>query len=158
MASRRGFAFTLVAAIALVAVPSTAGAALGGSVGTVEADRVSMQGALMRMVRSDSFQFHEIRSATGTLVREYVSPSGTVFGVAWQGPWLPDLRQVLGDEHFEQLQRSMRQAARARRIHGVVIVEEPNLVVRMSGHPRSFYGIAYLPGQLPPGVRAEAIR
>ena len=36
------------------------------------------------------------------MVREYVNSSGTVFAIAWEGPWLPDLRQVLGD-HFESI-------------------------------------------------------
>ena len=66
--------------------PSTAFAALGGNVASVDADRVHVEGALMRIVRNDAYALHEIRSASGTMIREYVNSSGTVFAVAWQGP------------------------------------------------------------------------
>lgn len=146
----------VAALAAIVCLPATARASLGGSASTVESDRVAMEGALMRMTHADTFALHEIRSAAGVMVREYVSPSGTVFAVVWQGPWMPDLRQVLGD-HFERFERSM-QARRARRSRGPVSIDEPDFVVQVSGHQRSFYGRAYLPALLPQGVRPEAIR
>jgi hypothetical protein len=150
------FARCAAALIALVGgVPAPAAAALGGSAATIETDRVAMRGALMRMTRSDAFAVHELRSATGTLVREYVSASGTVFAVAWQGPWTPDLRALLGGS-FERMQR-IRQT-RARRARGIVAIDEPDLVVRIGGHQRSFYGRAYLPRLLPAAVGPEAIR
>lgn len=140
-----------------LALPAPASAALGGSAASVDADRVSVQGALMRITRSDAFALHEIRSASGTLIREYVSPSGTVFAVVWQGPWMPDLRQVLG-EHFARLQRAMQAAQRARRGRGSVAIADGDLVVQMSGHPRSFFGRAYLTGLVPQGVQPAAIK
>jgi len=146
------------AAIALtVGLSAPAAAALGGSAATVENDRVSMQGALMRMTRNDDFAVHEIRTATGTMVREYVSRAGTVFAVVWQGPWTPDLRQLLGDS-FERVQRSMQAARQARKARGVVAIDEPDLVVHISGHQRAFYGRAYMPGLVPSGMQAEVIR
>jgi hypothetical protein len=90
------------------------------------------------------------------MVREYVNSSGTVFAVAWDGPWMPDLRQVLGD-HFDQYQAAMR-APKTRAARGVVSITQPGLVVQMSGHARAFTGRAYLPTMLPQGVRLEAIR
>jgi len=94
-------------------VPSSAFASLGGSVTSVDADRIHVTGALMRIVRIDAFALHEIRSASGTMIREYVNASGTVFAVAWDGPWLPDLRQVLG-EHFDRYESAMRSRQSAR--------------------------------------------
>ncbi len=140
----------------MLALPSRASAALGGTVATVDADRVHIKGALMRMVTTDGYALHEIRAATGTMVREYVNSSGTVFAVAWDGPWLPDLRQVLGD-HFEQYQAAMR-APNARSTRGVASINQPGLVVQMRGHARAFTGRAYIPAMLPQGVRLEAIR
>jgi Protein of unknown function (DUF2844) len=146
------------AALALAAaLPTTAAAALGGSAATVDADRVAVQGALMRMTRTDAYALHEIRAATGTTIREYVSPTGTVFAVAWQGPWTPDLRQVLGDR-FDAFQRAVEAGRRARRGRGVVAIDERDLVVRISGHQRAVYGRAYVPALVPPGVQPEAIR
>ena len=48
----------------LLTVPSSAFAALGGTTDSVDADRVHVQGALMRIVRVDAYALHEIRSAT----------------------------------------------------------------------------------------------
>jgi hypothetical protein len=143
--------------LALTLLPTGAFAALGGGVTTVDADRVHLEGALMRIVRNDAFALHEIRSASGTMIREYVNPSGVVFAVAWDGAWLPDLRQVLGD-HFDRYQAVMRSRQRARTGRGAVVIDEPGLVVQMSGHPRAFKGRAYLPALLPAGLQLESIR
>jgi hypothetical protein len=40
----------------------------------------------------------------------------------------------------------------------MVSVNEPDLVVQMTGHPRAFAGRAYMPGLLPQGLRPETIR
>ena len=69
-----------------------------------------MQGALLRIARDDAYTVHEMQSSSGTAVREYVSSTGTVFAVAWQGPWLPDLRQLLGP-YFDDYQRALQTAS-----------------------------------------------
>ena len=143
--------------VMLAVEPSIAFAALGARAASVDADRIRVQGALMRIVSNDTFALHEIRSASGTMIREYVNPSGVVFAVAWDGPWLPDLKQVLGDQ-FERYQTVMQSRQRGRTGRGAVVINEPGLVVQMSGHPRAFAGRAYLPGLLPEGVQLEAIR
>lgn len=156
MRLRRAFRIVLpLVAAAMVAVPRAAFAELGGDARSVDADRQKMQGALMQIVRRQSHVVHELRAASGTTVREYVTDGGTVFAVAWDGPWLPDLRQLLGS-HYGQFQSAVR--SRARRARGVVSVNESDLVVQMTGHPRAFTGRAYMPGLLPQGVRPEAIR
>jgi hypothetical protein len=141
----------------LIALPSIAFAALGGRVTSVDADRIRVEGALMRIVRNDTYALHEIRSASGTMIREYVNPSGLVFAVAWDGPWLPDLRQVLGD-HFDRYQAVMQSRQPGRSGRGAVVIDEPGLVVQMSGRPRAFKGRAYLPALLPAGLQLESIR
>src|SRR5258707_8892476 len=73
--------------------PVTASAALGGTVASVEADRVHAKGSLTRIVRTDAYALHEIRSAVGTTIREYVSPAGTVFPLPWDRPWMPHMTQ-----------------------------------------------------------------
>jgi len=103
-----------------------------------------------------SYAVHEIQTPAGTTIREYLSPSGKVFAVTWQGPWLPDLQQLLGS-YFTQYQRAA-QSARERGARAPVLIRDSNLVVEQSGHMRSFSGRAYLLDQLPSAVTAESIR
>jgi hypothetical protein len=128
-------------------------AALGEDASTVEADRVHMKGEL-RVVPEDGYAIHEISMPSGTIVREYVAPSGKVFGVSWRGPTMPDLRQTLGS-HFDEA------AAAAGSPHGGhhhLIVEKPDLVLHSGGHMRAFIGRAYVPGLLPAGISADVIQ
>jgi uncharacterized protein DUF2844 len=146
-----------IAVILVVGSPAGARATLGGDVSSVDVDRIHVQGALLRINRTNEFTTHEIQSASGTVIREYVSSTGTVFGVAWQGPWLPNLQQILGP-FFEQYQTAMRTAQASRHGHGPVVIDTPELVVQISGQPRAFSGNAYVPRLIPQGVRAETIR
>lgn len=150
------------AAVALVcmggALPALA--SLGGDVGTIQADQVNLQGT-RRTTTVASYTVHEIQAASGTVVREYVSADGKVFAVAFRGPWLPDMRQLLGN-YFEQYsaarQAEVAQNPNARRARRPVVVDEPGLNVQISGHPRAFAGRAYVPGNVPAGVRLEDIQ
>ena len=127
-------------------------AALGGSEATVEADRLQVAGTL-RVLRSPTYTVHEMQTPSGTVVREYVSPAGIVFGVAWQGPMMPDLRQVLG-AYFDRYVA----AASTRTARGSVTIVQPGLVVNSVGHMRAFVGKAYIPEALPQGVGADSVK
>ena len=132
---------------------SMAGVAeLGGDVSTVQADQVRMKGAL-RITRTSSYDIHEVQTSSGTRVREYVSPAGKVFAVSWQGPWLPNLEQLLGPYFADYTA-----AQNHRQSRGPLLIHQPNLVVQSSGHMRSFIGRAYIPDMMPAGVRAEEIQ
>lgn len=126
--------------------------ALGGDASSIASDQVHMKGSL-RVVRAAAYTMHEIQAPTGTTVRQYVSPAGKVFGVAWQGPFKPDLQQVLGNYYQQYVA-----AARERRGRGPVTIQVPGLVVQSGGHQRSFVGRAYVPEMLPDGVRLEEIK
>jgi len=132
-------------------------AALGGKAPSIEADRVKMQAALLRIQTRGAYTLHEIQSASGTTIREYVSSSGDVFAVAWNGPFQPDLQQVLGG-YFGRYQQSGEKARRARRGRGPLTIDDGDLVVQMGGHQRSFSGRAYVTGLMPAGVDASAIQ
>ena len=73
-----------------------------------------------------------------------------MFAITWQGPRIPDLRQLLGS-YFDEYAR----AVQSRRGHGPLLIEVPGLVVQSAGHQRSFAGRAYLPQEVPSGVRAH---
>jgi Protein of unknown function (DUF2844) len=129
-------------------------AALGGDVSTVQADQVHLQGSL-RVTPASVYTLHEIQAPTGVTVREYVSPAGKVFAVAWQGPTIPDLKQLLGAnfEAYAQAAKTQNQHG-----HGPLIVHQGSLVVEIGGRMLFHTGRAYLSDQLPAGVRVEDIR
>src|SRR5208282_5363457 len=79
----------------LLALPFPAFAVLGDTAASVLNDQVRMKGTL-RSVDNHTYVMHEITSSSGTVVREFVSPQGAVFGVAWEGQFPPDLQQLLG--------------------------------------------------------------
>ena len=140
----------------MMALPLSASAALGGDVSSVQSDRVKMRGALLRITATGSSTVHEIQASSGTVIREFISPAGKVFGVAWEGPWIPDLREMLG-MYFEQY-TTLANRQRTRKGRGPISIQEPGLVVDMSGHARAFAGRAYVPQLLPQGVGAESVR
>jgi hypothetical protein len=103
------------------------------------------------------FSVHEINTAAGTVVREYTNASGQVFGIAWQGPTIPDLRQLLGD-YFTPYTQQLSAERAAHPARGPARVDTDTLVVHSGGHMRAFSGQAYLPQLLPPGVTADQIQ
>jgi hypothetical protein len=145
----------------LLALPFPAAAVLGDTAASVLNDQARMKGTL-RSVDNRTYVMHEITSPDGGVVREFVSPQGAVFGVAWEGQFPPDLHQLLGP-YYQQAQSAQAaaqqgkaQQPRARR--APVVIETPGLVLYETGHVRSFHGQAYIPQMLPQGVQASEIR
>ena len=144
----------ILVSLCLLAVAATPGwAVLGGSAESVVTDQVRL-GANRTVVESQTYTVHEIMSPDGTVVREYVTPSGMVFGVSWTGPTIPDLSQLLGPYNAEY-QKTLRAQSVRRRGVGV---HNSNLVVENSGHMRAFHGRAYLNSLLPSGVKPEIVQ
>lgn len=94
--------------------------------------------------------------ASGTVVREYLSSDGTVFGVAWSGPQMPNLSELLGS-YFPQYASTVTANRRSGRMHGPGVVAQQGLVVHSGGHIGAFSGSAWLPQALPAGVAASDI-
>ena len=139
-----------------LAAVSPAWGSLGGDAASVQADQVQLQGTL-QSTSTAAYTVQEIQCANGAVVREYVSPQGKVFGIAWHGAWPPDMRQLLGS-YFDQFMQASKAQPAGRTERRAVTIRQPGLVVQMAGHPRSFTGRAYLPDQMPSSVTAEAIR
>lgn len=139
--------------VALCLLTLPAAAELGGTTDTVQADQQHMKGTL-RTTAATGYTLHEIQAATGTTVREYVSSAGRVFAVSWEGPFLPEMRQLLGN-YYEQYTQAL-QNRKARR--APVMINEPDLVVESGGRTRAFRGRAYVPQLVPPGIDLRAIR
>lgn len=96
---------------------------------------------------------HQLASG-GTTVREFVTPAGTVFAVAWSGLARPDLAPLLGAYHAGYRAA----AARALPSRGPRRVEAGPVVVETWGHQRSLHGRAYLPALVPAGVSLDDLQ
>ncbi|MCP3723366.1 DUF2844 domain-containing protein [Paraburkholderia sp. CNPSo 3272] len=104
-----------------------------------------------------SYTVTQTTFSTGTVVREYVSAAGTVFGIAWSGPIMPNLPVLLGT-YFTQYDSARVSQRTANPGRGPLNVELPDLVVHSGGHTGAFSGQAYLPQSLPAGVSATDIQ
>jgi uncharacterized protein DUF2844 len=128
-------------------------AALGEPERSVEDDRARLAGQSKRTVMQ-GYTLHEITATGGRVIREYVSPAGTVFGVAWEGPTMPDLSQLLGS-FYSQFQEA---SASSHRRRGPLYVNSGSLVVSSGGHMRAFRGFAYVTDLIPSSVSKDVIR
>lgn len=151
--SKLSVALALGAALFAAQALAPAKAGLGQTVSAVQADRASMKGQLR--ARSEAgYSVEEITAASGTVVREYVSPSGVVFAVSWYGPAMPDLAQALGS-YFTQYQTAV-QARHAQGMHHFghnrLQIRTPSLIVHAGGHMRQYFGVAYVPSLMPPNL------
>jgi hypothetical protein len=103
---------------------------------------------------------YTVRTTTfgnGTVVREYLAQDGTVFGLAWNGPQMPNLNDLLGT-YFPQYLAGVQAARAVRGGHGPVAVDQDSLVVHSGGHMGAFAGQAWLPQALPAGVSGSDIQ
>lgn len=128
-------------------------AVLGEYENSITSDQHHMHAQLRETV-NPGYSIKQLSTASGRVVREYVSPGGLVFGVSWQGPTMPDLRQLLGS-YFNQLQQAIQSR---RRRGGPLLVQERDFVLVSGGHMRSYHGVAYVPSLLPSNVSAEVVR
>jgi hypothetical protein len=138
--------------------PGGANAALGEPEAAIAADVPSADGTLpaatIRSIERGVYRIHEIRLPSGTRVREFAPPGGSVFAVTWTGPAMPDLRQTLG-RYFTAYAAAPRPNPISRTHFQW---RENGLVVESSGHMRAFTGRAYLETSLPAGVSVEDLR
>src|SRR5271165_123417 len=146
--------------VLLLTLPLPVMAVLGDNAASVLTDQAQMKGTL-RSVDNHTYVTHEITSGSGTVVREFVSPAGVVFGVAWEGQFPPDLQQLLGP-YYQQAQKAREKSQQAgsqqpRPRRAPIVVETPGLVLYETGHMRRFQGQAYIPQLVPQGVQASDI-
>ena len=157
--NRRLFALFLGLGIsaAFLATAHTAYAALGESADSITSDRKSLsavRGAGAAIIRN-GYTIQTIESDS-TTVREYLSPSGAVFGIAWNGLVHPDLTGLLGPyagEYKDALRQTPRKPG-SRRLQ----VKTDRIVVEKWGHMRNLQGRSYVPSLIPSGVSVDDIK
>jgi len=137
-------------------LPFPAFASLGASENSVQDDQRRLQAKATSAV-TRAYTMHELTSPLGTVVREYVSPAGTVFAVSWQGPFEPDMKQILGS-YFEQYSLAAKAQRENQPRRSPLNIHKASLVFQSVGHMRAYFGRAYDPRLLPPGVNADELR
>lgn len=128
-------------------------ATLGGDLSSIRADQVHLKASTQIVAARQLYSVQEMRTSSGTQIRQYFSPGGTVFAVTWQGN-APDLEQLLGP-YFDQYV-SAANAQHSRRGRGVHI-DDGDLVIDTAGHMRFVIGRAYLRSKMPQGVTGDEI-
>jgi hypothetical protein len=112
--------------------------------------------AVVPTARLGSYTVQETQLENGTMVREYVTPAGLVFAVAWQGPVLPDLDVLLGS-YFNTFRLETEQARLLGRRGAPVDITRDGLVVRSNGRMRNFFGHAYAIDLVPAGLTIKDV-
>jgi len=125
-------------------------AALGGDAASLQKEQDAFNGSFA-LARGSLFSVYSLMTPTGVRIREYVSVSGLVFAVAWDGPVLPDLELLLGSSYPSYLQ-GLRQ--RSRGVH----IQTSALVLESAGMMRAFVGKAFLPDAMPANLSAQDIQ
>ncbi len=139
----------------LILGAAPAWAVLGEYESSVSLDQQVFGGAHREEARQ-GYKLHEITTPDGTVVKEFVSPAGLVFGIRWQASHMPNLQQLMGSSMTE-LQAAMQSKTR-RHTGGPLIVRTDKLVFVSGGHMRSFHGYAYVPSLVPGNVSPEVVQ
>jgi Protein of unknown function (DUF2844) len=133
--------------------PCIAGAALGEPELSVQSDLAQLHGSIT-VGEHANYRVHEIQLPSGTWVREFAGPDGKVFAVSWNGPTIPNLRQILG-QYFESYVTAAKAAPGG---HHRLQIHRDDLVIKAGGHMRAFSGLAYLPLAVPSGLHVGDLR
>jgi len=129
-------------------------AALGEPESSVSGDGKILQGQIRDEVHA-GYRLYQITDASGSVIREYVSPAGRIFAVSWQGPFVPNMPQLLGS-YFPYLQQYA-QAQTGRR-GGPLLLRQGDFVFTSGGHMRAYHGRAYVVNLVPTHLTPEVVQ
>lgn len=150
------FALTLIPGLLMAPLTFTsrAEAALGERATPVSAARKAAA-SKESTAASSGYTVQEIKTGA-TNVREYITPSGIVFAVAWSGVSHPDLTPILGS--YTSGYRQALGQAKKQRGQRRYKVSSDKVVVEKWGHMRNLQGKAYVPSLVPNGVNIYEIK
>ena len=147
--------FCLALAIIVILFSQKTYASLGGSPDSIASDKKALLAIRSTTNTFNKYTIHEFHSGPNT-VREYVSSSGVVFGVAWNGLIHPDLTLLLGSyatEHQRALSHVVHHPGRR-----YFKIKTDNMVVEKWGHMRNLRGRAYVPALIPQEISTDEIK
>jgi len=129
-------------------------ATLGEGADSIARDRKALSAAKRATISRAGYTVQEIASEA-TAVREFITPSGVVFAVAWNGLVHPDLGTLLGSyaDEYRSAKRQLPRQHGKRRSR----VRSDRMVVETWGHMGNLQGRAYLPALVPEGVKTDEI-
>jgi Protein of unknown function (DUF2844) len=139
----------------ILATVQRAQATLGESAISVESDRKAFAAVQNITQTRKGYTVQELNSEANN-VREFISSTGVVFAVAWNGQSHPDLTSLLGT-YVGEYQQALRQNPRhfgKRHFQ----VKTDRIIVEKWGHMRNMQGRAYIPALVPPGVNINEIK
>jgi hypothetical protein len=139
----------------ILASAGGARASLGGPADSVASDIKVFSAQRGATTAVNGYTIHEMIMG-GTTVREYVSASGIVFGIAWNGLMHPDLTQLLGS-YAGQYEAALKGTA-PRPGSRQFAVRTDGVTVEKWGRVRDFHGRAYAPALIPAGVSVDEIK
>lgn len=150
-----------IAVLAAALLPLSSHASLGG------APNVNAPAALARLAAPQSdqavardaqpaapYSMHQSVDANGVTIREYALPSNVVFAVTWNGPIRPNMTALLGNYFPTYLNVAQRRA----RGTGPLVDGDDTFRIESSGRLGRFSGIAWLPRDMPAGVRPRDLQ
>jgi len=143
-----------LAVVGSIASEVPADAVLGESAATVEHDRLMLNGQ-RQSIPGVRYTVETIEAA-GRVIREYVSPDGTVFAVVWrQQKGIVNLEQLLGAYYAEYSQAVLTQPRRSQRFRHV---ETEHAVIETGGRMGAVWGRAWVGSLLPSGISQDSIK
>lgn len=170
-------AIGLALCMLLGASPELACASLGGTTASVSADanvlgavsstaaasgvqteaassEAAVQSYNLRSSTGEKYTYSEFTTDSNSRVREFLTPDGKVFGIAWQGRRVPNLQVLLGSYFGDWHDAVASQPHQG--LHSSSI-QTSSLVVQMAGHMGLIVGRAWAPKLVPAGVDARNV-
>jgi len=141
--------------VAMLLSGQSARAFLGGRADSAGRDKQAFKTVQRATTALNGYTVEEVVYET-TSVREFVSPSGIVFAIAWNGYVHPELTQLLGsywNEYSTVRQKTLPKSG-SRRLK----LATDNIVVEKWGHMRNLHGRAYVPALVPEGLNIDEIK
>ncbi|MFT4435236.1 DUF2844 domain-containing protein [Caballeronia sp. 15715] len=150
------------AAALLIAASGSAHAQLGSTVAIAASGTASSSNAadgtaqVLHQAENSAARWQESTDANQIRMRQYVSSSGQVYAVSWDGPAMPDVAALLGnwfDRYRQEASAALPNVSGLHSSRG----NSSDLMVETAVRLRDFSGRAWLPSALPAGVTAADI-
>ena len=143
---------SLLALVAAAFFSCSSWAGLGGPPAKLQAHAIKEASSRVSTA-AGSYTVMQKELDSGTTVRQYLDGAGIVFAVSWSGPFLPDLKEILG-VHFDAM---VAQAGKRRNDQrSRLALRRSDVVIDSAGRMGAFEGRAWVPAKVPAGFDVNA--